>query len=390
MQSIIEGIFWFSAATVGYAYAGYPAVIYLLSRCFGRVPTPPVETDLPALSLLIAAHNEEAVLEQRISNALALDYPAEKLEIAIASDGSDDQTVAIARRFGSRVRVLAFPRRRGKAAALNASIPELTGEIVILSDANTQIAPRAARRLARWFSDPRVGAVCGKLVLVDPAEGRNVDSLYWRYETFLKKCEGRLGGLLGANGAIYAIRRDAYQPIPDQTIIDDFAIPLLAKLHSGCSIIYDTSAIGWEQTPRHLRQEFDRRARIGAGGFQAIGMLWPLLDPRRGWIAFTFLSHKIIRWLCPFFLAAALLSSILVSRWALLGQMGFYAAATAIYLSSGKLRMPRLLRLASMFTSMNAALLVGFIRWLRGSQRGTWRPTERSINPPRRAMLPLD
>jgi cellulose synthase/poly-beta-1,6-N-acetylglucosamine synthase-like glycosyltransferase len=388
MHGFIQIIFWTSSAAVAYAYAGYPAIIHLLSRRFGHPPTPPAANDLPTVSVLVAAHNEESVLEQRIKNALELDYPKDKLEIVIASDGSDDRTVAIAAQFAPRVRVLDYPQRRGKAATLNSSVCQLTGDIVMLSDANTMIAPTALRRLARWFADPRVGTVCGKLVLVDPASGRNVDSLYWRYETFLKKCEGRLGALLGANGAIYAIRRSTFEPIPDQTIVDDFAIPLLAKLHKGCSIIYDTEAVGWEQTPRHLRQEFDRRARIGAGGFQAIGMLWPLLDPRRGWIAFTFLSHKIMRWLCPFFLLAALASAPSVSPWLLAGQVWFYAGACAIHLISNHVRVPRLLRLASMFTGMNTALLVGCIRWLSGSQQGAWRRTERAISPPPQVSLP--
>jgi cellulose synthase/poly-beta-1,6-N-acetylglucosamine synthase-like glycosyltransferase len=371
---------------VGYAYAVYPALIYCLSRCLGNRPSPPAinESDLPAVSLLIAVHNEEAVIQRRIANALEQDYPKDRLQIIIASDGSDDRTVEIAGCYHGRVHVLDYPIRRGKAATLNAAMQYLSGQIVLLSDANTSIEQGALRNLVRWFTDARIGAVCGRLILVDPAGGGNVDGLYWRYETFLKKCEGRLGALLGSNGAIYAIRRDALTPIPSGTIVDDFVIPLLARLRDGCSIIYDADAIGWEETPMQLRQEFRRRVRIGAGGFQAIAMLWKLLNPMRGWIAFTFFSHKVMRWLCPFFLCGALASAALLCgrdvfyRWALLGQVCFYAASLTIGLIPTQGRLFRPLRLATMFASMNAALLLGFFQWAGGIQNGVWRRTERA------------
>src|SRR4051812_19859694 len=338
MHSWMQIIFWCCAGVVIYAYAVYPVIIFVCSRVFGRTRTVPVVSDdhLPVITLLIAAHNEEAVVEQRILNALALDYPAEKMEIVIASDGSDDRTVEIVRKYAHRVRLLNYVERRGKAATLNLAMFVAHGEIVILSDANTSTDSAAARNLVRWFADENVGAVCGKLVLIDSPTGRNVDSLYWRYETFLKKCEGKLGALLGSNGAIYAIRRDLFTPIPPQTIVDDFVIPLLAKVRSGCDIVYDTDAIGFEETAQNVRDEFRRRVRIGAGGFQAISMLWRLLDPWKGWIAFTFLSHKITRWLCPFFLvgsfvtSAALWKVSLIFRALFIAQMVFYTSAIAM------------------------------------------------------------
>src|SRR5262249_38664493 len=158
----------------------------------------------------------------------------------------------------------------GKAATLNAAFAELAGDIVLLSDANTFTDATAARNIVRWFADPRVGVVCGRLVLTDPATGGNADSLYWRYETFLKECEGRLGALPGATGGIYAFRRGLYAPIPDDTIVDDFVIPLAAKLRTGCAIVYDRDAVAREETAPDVRAEFRRRSRIGAGGFQSI------------------------------------------------------------------------------------------------------------------------
>ncbi|MBX6313645.1 MAG: glycosyltransferase family 2 protein [Isosphaeraceae bacterium] len=392
LTSIVAVAFWTCAALVVYAYLGYPLVIWWLARWFGRPvePPPPLgeERDLPTVSLVIAAYNEEAVIEERLHNALATDYPPGKFEVVVGSDGSTDRTPALVRGFADRrVRLLDYAQRRGKAAVLNAAMAEVRGEIVVLSDANTAIDPNAVRHLVRWFQDPAVGAVCGRLVLTDPRTGRNVDSLYWKYETFLKQCEGHLGALLGANGAIYAIRRALYTPIPEETIVDDFVIPLLAKARTGCAIIYECGAIAREETPPDLGSEFHRRSRIGAGGFQSIGMLWRLLDPRRGWVAFTFLSHKILRWLCPFFLLGLLASNLLLvllrgwplDWYALYGQLGFYLASLLAALVPGRLGPLKPLRLAALFTSMNTALLVGFWRWLRGSQQGTWRRTARVV-----------
>jgi cellulose synthase/poly-beta-1,6-N-acetylglucosamine synthase-like glycosyltransferase len=389
VQTAAAATFWLCVALVVYAYVAYPAIVYLLARLFGRRRgtaadvTPPQDGDLPSVSLLIAAYNEESVIGDRVRNALAMEYPADRFEIVVGSDGSSDATCDIVRGFTDpRVRLLDYRERRGKSTVLNSSVPQLRGELVILSDANTDIDPAAARSLVRWFRDPRVGAVCGRLVLTDAATGGNADGTYWKYETFLKKCEARLGGLLGSNGAIYAIRRSLYVPIPGNTIVDDFVIPLLAKLRHGCGILYDADAVATEETAPDVASEFHRRARIGAGGFQAIGILWRLLDPRQGWTAFTFLSHKVLRWLCPFFLVGALAANLALLdrphyRLTMAAQVAFYLLALVASKLPGRTPLLKPVRLAAMFTSMNAALLVGFFRWLRGGQKGTWRRTAR-------------
>jgi cellulose synthase/poly-beta-1,6-N-acetylglucosamine synthase-like glycosyltransferase len=379
-------IFWSCLALVSYTYLGYPLLVWGLSRVFNRlaVPREVDVTDMPTVSLLIAAYNEEAVIEDRLSNALAMDYPREKLEIVVSSDGSTDRTTEIVRRYaGTRVRLQDFTRRRGKAAVLNASVPELEGEIILFSDANTQVDAGAVRKLVRWFRDPGVGAVCGRLVLADPRTGKNVDSLYWKYETFLKQCEGRLGALLGANGAIYALRKAAFTPIPDGTILDDFAIPLAAKLRTGCMIVYDSEALAREETPPELATEFARRSRIGAGGFQSLGLLWELLHPRWGWTALAFASHKILRWLCPFFLLGMLASNVVLCarpffQVVMAAQFLFYLVSWVMAVIPIRSRLLRPLRLTTMFTGMNLALLVGFAEWLLGSQQGAWQRTVRT------------
>jgi cellulose synthase/poly-beta-1,6-N-acetylglucosamine synthase-like glycosyltransferase len=372
--------FWCSAAAVVYAYLGYPILIYGLSRLFGKAAVVPstIGAELPRVALLIAAYNEAVVIEQRIQNALQLDYPSDRLEIVVASDGSDDATPEICRKYAGRVRLLNFPARRGKAATLNAAVAQLDADIIAFSDANTFMDPAALHRLTRWFDQAEIGAVCGRLVLTDPKTGRNVDSVYWQYETFLKRCEGRLGGPLGANGAIYAIRRNLFVPLPAGTLVDDLVIPLLAKMQSKCRIVYDTDAVAFEESAPDLSGEYRRRARIGTGGFQAIAMLWPLLGPRHGWTAFSLWSHKVLRWCCPFCMIAAFLACALLAQSTLyltlfVAQLVFYVLCGAGAIHGAT----RPLRVFAMFAGMNLALLIGFVRWLGQSQSGVWARTQR-------------
>jgi cellulose synthase/poly-beta-1,6-N-acetylglucosamine synthase-like glycosyltransferase len=387
MFRTIEIAFWFCAVAVLYAYVIYPMALVVFARWFGSQSSaaPQIaEGSLPRVSLLIAAYNEETTIAERLENALALDYPADKLEIVIASDGSSDSTASVVQRYGDRrVRLLDYRERRGKAEVLNAAFRELTTDIVVLSDANTFTDRSALRHLVRWFQSPDVGVVCGRLVLTDPASGRNVDSIYWRYENVLKYYESRLGALLGANGAIYAIRRELFQGIRQNTLIDDFVIPLLTRLRTHCAIVYDADAVAYEETPAAIGSEFKRRARIGTGGFQSMSVLWKLLNPAQGWIAFTFFSHKIARWLCPFFLMGAFGANLL-----LLSNRGYqlaFAVQSALYLiaalgtrSTGRRTMSKCLRLTTLFAGMNLALLVGFWQWLTTEPHGAWNRTARS------------
>ena len=202
----------------------------------------------------------------------------------------------------------------------------------------------------------------------------------------MKKSEALLGGLLGANGAIYAIRRELYVPIPAQTIIDDFVVPLLSKIHTGCSLIYDREATAVEETAPDIASEFRRRVRIGAGGFQSIGILRQLLSPNQGWVAFTFVSHKVLRWLCPFFMIGMLLAATHLTlalsplyALALAVQVLFYAGSLSAHRLPEFLGRSKIIKLTNMFTEMNIALLFGFWRWLMGTQKGTWKRTPRTV-----------
>ncbi|MGA3067265.1 MAG: glycosyltransferase family 2 protein [Tepidisphaeraceae bacterium] len=387
---MLQAAFWICFTGIFYCYAAYPLLIRAASAAFGKAnkPSPLCDRDLPQISLLICAHNEQDVIERRIQNALESDYPREKLEIAVASDGSTDNTCAIVQKFAPQgVRLIAFPQNRGKATALNESIPQLTGSLIALSDANTHYQPDALKQLIPWLQDPEIVTVCGRLLLTDPATGKNADSMYWKYETFLKRSEGKLGALLGSNGAIYAIRRDQFVPIPPQTRIDDFVIPLVAKLRYGGRIVYEDRAIAHELSAPDLSSEFSRRARIGGGGAQSLTVLWPLLNPLRGWVALVLFSHKILRWLCPFLMLFLLLINLSLLghpmyRWIFLLQIAFYLSSLLAALLPPGIGIFKPLRLAAMFTGMNAALLVGMIRWTLGSRAGTWRRTSRRAEAP--------
>jgi len=385
MNLVAQTAFWLCLALTLYAYLLYPACIWLLARCFSTVADQEqhASAQVPEVTLLVAAYNEQAVIEKKIRNSLALDYPRDRLSVVIASDGSSDATAEIVSRFKDRgVRLLDYRQRRGKSAVLNSAIAETAGEILVLSDANTEYQPDAIQKLARWFVDPRVDVVCGRLLLKAAVGGKNVDSLYWRYETFLKNCEGALGALLGANGAIYAIRRRAYVPIPNNTVIDDFVLPLLSKLRHNGRIVYDAEAVGTEETPPTIGSEFRRRVRIGIGDYQSLPLLWQLLNPRYGWTAFAFLSHKIFRWAVPFFLIGMVISALLLLDRPLFQRvLALQAAAVGLAVAGAYVpgrRLPsRCLRALTMFACMNLALLLGFCRWLSSPQSGTWQRTTR-------------
>jgi cellulose synthase/poly-beta-1,6-N-acetylglucosamine synthase-like glycosyltransferase len=386
-MNTLEILFWVCAAGVCYTYLGYPILVWMISRRFpdpvrlAEDAVPP--TDWPKVSLIIAAYKEEKVILPRLVNATLLDYPPEKLEILVGVDGQEDCTGELVQEFqDSRVRLVQYPQRRGKASVLNDTVPQAQGDILVFSDANTMTKPDSLKNLVRHFRDSQIGSVCGKLELIDSASGQNVDGIYWKYENFLKGCESRINGLLGVNGGIYALRKELYEPLPTNAIVDDFLIGMRVHLQRK-RLVYDSTAIALEETPDTIGQEFQRRTRIGAGGFQSLKWLAPLLNPRRGWIAFTFWSHKMLRWICPLFLLGAALSNaclIEVHLYSMLAglQAAFYLlAAVGMWWLTGN-RLPRILRLPAMFVSMNAALLVGLWRSLRGIRGGTWKRTERT------------
>lgn len=372
------------ALAIVHSYVIYPVLLTWLERIGPADETKTTAPGEPRISVLIAAHNEVEVIGARAANLLALDYPTDKIEHFIVSDGSIDGTdEAVLQHPG--VQLLRQEPRQGKVAALNLAASRATGDYLVFSDANTMFDRDALRQLMLPFSDPRVGCVVGRLIFEQKDSGgvQKAEGLYWRIETMLKKMEGRRGCLLGANGAIYALRRECWQPVPTETLVDDFVIAMRV-LMDGHRVVYAPNAIAREDSPPELSDEFKRRIRIGAGDFQALAWFWPLLDVNRGFAAFAFFSHKVLRWLTPFFLIGMLLSSLVLGImhggwWWLpaFAQFAGYLFAALGLLSFVRERF-KLAATATHFVSMNAALLFGFFRWLRRSQQVTWQRTSRA------------
>jgi|SRR5579859_7671687 len=376
-------VFWTSVALILYTYAGYPLILWLLTR--GRRPPElpePETTALPFLSVLVAVHNEETVITAKLANCAALDYPASQIEFLFGSDGSDDRTEALIR-AGTRpnVKLFAYAIRRGKSAVLNDLVTQAQGGILLLTDANSMLEPLAARRLARHFQDPRVGAVCGRLRLTRPRALASQliadESSYWQFESLVKRLEGDLGLLAAANGAIYAIRREFYRQLPTRPAVsEDLYLPAMV-LAQGARVTFEPRAVATETASRDTRAELSRKARNGELASNLIPHLLPLLAPWRGRVAWMLWSHKIIRWAVPFLLLALLLASaalwfIPFYRVCLLLQMLTYAGALAGYWLEGRRNLPAWLSLPYYFVGSNLALLVGFGRSLVRSTSGAW------------------
>ena len=382
-------VFWISVGCIAYTYVGYPILLILVSSLqqvrsdwrfiSGAEPRRiTADHDLPAVAVLVAAFNEESHIADRINNILAQDYPADRLRIYVGSDASDDRTAEIARSVHSSRLVFAdFAERRGKASVINDLAAMASEEILILTDANTVFAVDTVKKLTRHFQQESVGCVCGELRLLSSSgQGDNQDHVYWRYERMLKFFESRIGGLLGANGGVYALRRDAYRSIPANTIVDDFWLSM-QTVEAGLRCVYDPEAVASETTPSRIADEFRRRVRIGMGNYQALTRFVGMLDPRRGAIAFTFLSHKCLRWLVPHLMAVALVCNVMLAGSGpylvlLCLQLFFYAGAGVAWRCSRTGSAPRLLRLPLFFVSMNAGLLVGFWRYLTVGTSGVW------------------
>ncbi len=385
---MVQALFWVSIGLIVYSYAIYPLFLFAmvrLQRKSDSVASAPSPHELPKISLIIAAYCEEDVILQRVHNALMLDYPADRIEVLIGVDGNLDATGELVDSVeDDRIKLHQFPIRRGKASVLNDCAKIATGDILMFSDANTFWDADAAKRLAMPFVDESVGGVVGRLILTDAATGKNCDGLYWKYENVLKEWEGQIGALLGANGAIYAMRKSLWNPIPAHTIVDDFLIGM--RIHrQRKQLLYDKQAIAREETAPTIHDEFRRRARIGAGGFQSLFWMSKLLSPTYGKVSWAFWSHKVLRWIGPLLMVIAFGANLVLADQPLylnllIAQGLFYAIALCGALLPFPGAVGKLVRVFWMFVNMNAALAVGFFRWLSHAQSGTWSRTNRSAS----------
>lgn len=378
-------VFWSALFLVVYSYALYPLLLVALLRLLPARPRP-AAADAPAkvrsVACLVSAFNEECHIDERISNFLAQAYPTEELTVYVGSDGSSDRTAELIKeREGGRVRAFPFAINRGKASVLNDLAAAADEEILVFSDANTMFEPDAVKRLVAGFDDPEVGAVCGELRLLD-AKGSNQDSTYWRLEQLLKRHESQLGGLLGANGGIYAIRRELYRPIAPDTIIDDFCIAM-AVAAEGWKLVYEPLAVATEDTPDHIADEYHRRVRIGIGNYQVFFRHPEYLFRTNANTRLAYVSHKVLRWFTPHLLVVALAASFVLAFTShfyltlFLIQLAGYGGAVLVHFLGLEHRLPRLAQVVLFFLALNWAFLVSFARYASGRYSGRWHRTAR-------------
>jgi cellulose synthase/poly-beta-1,6-N-acetylglucosamine synthase-like glycosyltransferase len=371
-----EALFWVCVGLVVYTYAGYP----LLIRAVAAVRPRPVEkADItPPVTVIVAAYNEEQSIAAKLETLLAQDYPKEALEILVASDGSTDRTDAIVTEHAERgVRLLHVAGRKGKTAAQNEAMKAVNGEVVVFTDATTEFAPDAVRRIVRPFADPRVGCVGGELTYVSKG-GTGVGqggTSYWGYERSLKRTESAAGSLIGVSGCFYAVRKAVYKDIPPH-LISDFVIALNTH-EAGLRTVYEDEARCWEETLEQAGREFSMRIRVALRSYGALWEKRHLLNPfRHGLFAVQLLSHKVLRYAVSLFLVGILASSVALARepfyaLALAGQVVFYGAAVAGHLKGkrgGLLAKPHYFLLA------NLAALVALFKFLKGERMVVWQP----------------
>ena len=369
-------MFWLAAGLLAYTYFGYPIVAALRAALQpSRRVRAPIE---PTVSIVVVAYNEAHRIAARIENLLALDYPAERLQIVVASDGSTDQTVAQARPYENHVvRVVDFKRRRGKAAVLSTVVPRLSGDIVVFADARQRFDANTLRALVRNFADPTVGGVSGEQVLwtrnAPAAAGRGA-AFYWRYEKFIRSTEGRADSTIGATGAIYAIRRAVFEPIPHDTILDDVLIPLRV-VRQGYRMVFEPSARAYDNATPTARQEFVRKSRTIAGTFQLFWRERWLFSPSHNRLWFETMSHKALRLALPVLHVVLLAATCVIATqwvygWALAAQAAFYGAALAGYCQ--RQRRSAVFTVPCAMCVLLWATVVGFYRFAMRRQQATW------------------
>ena len=382
---MIEILFWAAVAVLFYIYAGYGLLAALVVKVRGDrpAPSPFAEADLPAVTVVIPAYNEEAWIAEKVRNTLALDYPPEKLEVVVVADGSTDRTVEAAQSVPGAA-VLFEPERRGKVAAMHRALGAVATPLVVFTDANARLAPDALRHLVAPFAAPEVGAVAGEKRVCTSASGTAGEGLYWRYESALKRLDGRLHSVVGAAGELFALRTAAVPDVEPDTILDDFVLTLRVA-EAGYRVAYAPEAAATEGLSASMEDEWTRKVRICAGGWQAMVRLRGLLNPfRHGLLTFQYVSHRVLRWtLAPVLLPLAgglnllLASASPVYGGLLAGQATFYAAAVLGWVLRDAEVPVRGVRLPLYFVFMHAAVFPGVVRYLTKGQPVNWARAQR-------------
>lgn len=389
----LAGVFWLCVLLVAHTYVLFPGLVGWLAR--GRRPNQDVHAPgapgLPAIDILLAVHNEEAVIEEKVHRTFATTYPPGKVRLLVGSDHSTDRTNALLASLASQypqLQVVAYGQRTGKPAVIENLARLAAAPVLVLTDANVFFTPDTLYHLAKHFLHPAVGLVGGHILNPEPSAAgiAGQEKAYLERETVLKYQEGVVwGAMAGAFGGCFAVRRACYYPAPAAFIVDDF-YSSMAVLQTGYRTITELAAVCYEDVSDHLREEFRRKARISTGNFQNLrtfrALLWP---PWRG-VAFVLWSHKVLRWYTPLLLLLALGAAAglvaLGAGWlywlALLGQLALPALLLADWALRRRMNVHlRVLRFITHFYSMNAALLLGYWRYLRGAAPAVWQPTQR-------------
>ncbi|HEV7621113.1 MAG TPA: glycosyltransferase family 2 protein [Flavisolibacter sp.] len=373
-----------------YNYFGYALIIFFLNRLGFKKRADFIDTeDIPGVSFIVAAYNEEDCIEKKIFNSLAQDYPSDKIEYIFITDGSTDQTPAIIKQYPA-VQLFHRAERMGKTAAINRAVDQAKNEILIFSDANTLLNKHATKNIVKHYSDPGTGGVAGEKRVIETTnsdEAAGSEGLYWRYESFLKKIDSDFYSVVGAAGELFSLRKSLYEPVPSKVILDDFVISLKVA-QKGYRFVYEPGAYAMELPSFSIQDEQKRKIRIAAGGFQAIGMLWKLLlfwkNPR---LSFLYISHRVLRWTTsPICLVAALISNFLIIinsfsffytiSFAL--QLAFYLASLTAYWSSKESKWHKMFKVAYYFVFMHISVIQGFFRFLHGKQSAAWEKAKRN------------
>ncbi len=370
--------FWLAAAVIAYAYVGYAGWLWL--RAMWR-PWPvrrgPIE---PSASVVMVVRNEEAVLAQKLRNLLELDYPENKLQIVVVSDGSTDGTESILREHARnpRVHVMLNQLPGGKATGLNAGVGIRQGDIIVFTDARQEIERGAIRLLMENFADPEVGAVSGELMLGDPGAGESGRGmgLYWQIEKRVREQEAASGSVVGATGALYAVRRELVVDVPPETILDDVFIPMNVA-RQRFRVVFDERARAWDHPNLGTQREFRRKVRTLTGNYQLL-QLAPWLLRKENPLRFEFISHKLIRLVVPFALLVTIAASAFLSgpfyRAAFWMQVGFYGLSLLGWTRWNLGAVSRLSDAAFTFVALNAAAVVAFANFVTGRKTIWMRP----------------
>ncbi len=375
-------LFWLCALGAVYSYFLYPALLRLLAKRRAATPAQPVQASPLTLSVIVTAYNEEARIREKIDNTLLLDFDPERLELIIASDCSDDATDDIVREYARRgVRLVRAAKRLGKENAQKTAIDQARGDILVFSDVATHIPADALHALEAYFQDPGVGAVSSEDRFISQDGHVAGEGAYVKYEMWLRRQESRLGGLVGLSGSFFAARKtvcaewDIHSPSDFNTALN------CARL--GLRAVTAPDVLGFYRDLKDPHKEYLRKVRTVLRGMTGLSRHKDVLDPRRfGLFAFQVFSHKLMRWLVPWFLAVLLLITLILAPrggfyyLALLAQLAFYATAVAAHLSPA-LRSNTLVRLVYFFVQVNIAIMDASIRFMRGNRMTTWKPSAR-------------